>query len=132
MGELYGEDDSLFQGFLCNLQTGNVVPFNIRFVHNDRICQTSTKLLDLCVLFAVLILPTETSDGQGNTEDTGWTVYFFPAALEPPLTTPFAPTAFFFGFSPVFTCCFNASALVRYSLIFDRISCLAFSFFSSG
>jgi len=59
MWELYRKDDDLFQRFPSHLQTGNIVPFDIRFVHDDRVGQTSTKLLDLRVMFVIFILPTK-------------------------------------------------------------------------
>ena len=132
MWELYRKDDGLLQRFLRHLQTGDIVPLNVGFVHNDRVGQTGTKLLDLRVMFIIVIFPekrTINGEIQGSADRT---TYFFPAAPEPPLTTPFAPTAFFFEFSPAAKCCFNVSALVKYSLIFDRISCFDFAFFSSG
>ena len=66
MWELYRKDDGLLQRFLRHLQTSNIVPLNIRFVHDDRIGQTGTKLLDLWVMFVIVILPTKTTELTGG------------------------------------------------------------------
>jgi len=75
MRELYRKDNSLFQRLLRDLQAGNIIPLNIRFVHDDCVGQTGTKLLDLWVISIIVILPIDTTglgeEGYGKRRLSG-------------------------------------------------------------
>ena len=54
MWKLDRKNNGLFQRLFCDLQTGNIVPLHIWFVHDDGVGQTGTKFLDLRVMIVIV------------------------------------------------------------------------------
>jgi hypothetical protein len=58
MGELDGKNDGLLQGFLCLIQTSNILPLDVGLVGQDSTSEGTSQLLGLGILIvAAFVFP---------------------------------------------------------------------------